>query len=148
VWVAFSRKDEDREQVRPTAFKPTWMSDVDYDGFDWGEAKDAFRWDDGKLTYYKDLASFAQAVGIERNGVRVRKEELFEKYNLPATPGRVAPPLLALRKGCNTIDAGTRLPNLNDDFVGKAPDLGAHEYGLAPLTYGPRPRTPEGGRKP
>jgi hypothetical protein len=81
-------------------------------------------------------------VGIERNGIRMKKEELFENYHLPTTPGRVELPLLTLRKGCNAIDSGTRLPNINDDFTGKAPDLGAHEYSRPPLTYGPRPRTP------
>lgn len=36
------------------------------------------------------------------------------------------------------IDAGTPLPGFNDDFVGKAPDIGAFELGGAPLQFGRR----------
>ncbi|MDO8540028.1 MAG: right-handed parallel beta-helix repeat-containing protein [Opitutaceae bacterium] len=36
------------------------------------------------------------------------------------------------------IDAGTRLPNFNDDFNGRAPDLGAFEIGRPPLRFGRR----------
>jgi hypothetical protein len=43
------------------------------------------------------------------------------------------------------VDAGCILPNVNDDFTGKAPDLGALEVGRPAPTYGPRPTT-EGGK--
>lgn len=36
------------------------------------------------------------------------------------------------------IDAGVALPNFNDDFTGKAPDLGAFEVGRPPLEFGRR----------
>ncbi len=36
------------------------------------------------------------------------------------------------------IDAGAVLPNFNDDFTGKAPDLGAFELGRPPLEFGRR----------
>jgi hypothetical protein len=36
------------------------------------------------------------------------------------------------------IDAGAILPNFNDDFAGKAPDLGAFESGRPPLEFGRR----------
>jgi hypothetical protein len=36
------------------------------------------------------------------------------------------------------IDAGAPLPNFNDDFAGKAPDLGAFEIGRPPLEFGRR----------
>jgi hypothetical protein len=36
------------------------------------------------------------------------------------------------------IDAGEVLPNFNDDFAGKAPDLGAFEVGRPPLEFGRR----------
>jgi hypothetical protein len=36
------------------------------------------------------------------------------------------------------IDAGEVLPNFNDDFTGKAPDLGAFEVGRPPLEFGRR----------
>ena len=47
---------------------------------------------------------------------------------------------LRLRKGAVAIDAGTPLPNITNGFLGKAPDLGAYEYGAALPHYGPRPR--------
>ncbi len=36
------------------------------------------------------------------------------------------------------IDAGILLPTINDDFTGKAPDLGAYEFGRPIPHYGPR----------
>ena len=36
------------------------------------------------------------------------------------------------------IDAGAVLPGFNDDFTGKAPDLGAFEVGNPPLEFGRR----------
>ena len=42
---------------------------------------------------------------------------------------------------CNAVDAGVILPNINDGFVGTAPDLGAYELGQPLPTYGPRPAT-------
>lgn len=137
IWTAHN-SNEDETQVRRVEFKPNWMTDVDYDGFDWGDGPAAFRWD--KRTF-KDLPSFVEAVGIERHGIRVSKEQIFEKFDLPAPPARVGPVVLTLKKGCNAIDAGAVLPNINDDFAGKAPDLGAHEFGKPVLTYGPRART-------
>lgn len=116
-------------------FTPDWMTDVDYDGFDWGRMSEPFRWD-GKA--YADLNRFAAAVAIEKHGVRVRKEEIFENWATPV-PGE-APTLvhLTLKEGCNAVDAGALLPNVNDDFAGRAPDLGALERGKPLPHYGPR----------
>lgn len=36
------------------------------------------------------------------------------------------------------IDGGTRLPNFNDDFSGRAPDIGAYEVGRPPIRFGRR----------
>jgi hypothetical protein len=36
------------------------------------------------------------------------------------------------------IDSGAKLPNFNDDFAGKAPDLGAFESGRPPIRFGRR----------
>jgi len=33
-------------------------------------------------------------------------------------------------------DTGVRIPNFNDDFTGKAPDMGAHEAGTPPMRFG------------
>ena len=44
-----------------------------------------------------------------------------------------------LRQGSAAVDAGVRLPGVNDGFVGRAPDLGAYELGQPVPHYGPRP---------
>lgn len=44
-----------------------------------------------------------------------------------------------LKAGTGAIDAGNVMPNFNDDFTGKAPDLGALESDAPPPHYGPRP---------
>jgi hypothetical protein len=43
-----------------------------------------------------------------------------------------------LRPGSKAIDAGVRIPNVNDDFLGEAPDMGALEGDLPAPHYGPR----------
>ena len=68
----------------------------------------------------------------------MKKEEIFERWNIPAEPGPVGPRHLTLKAGCNAIDAGAVLPNINENFVGKAPDLGAYEHGKGLPHYGPR----------
>jgi hypothetical protein len=39
------------------------------------------------------------------------------------------------------IDRGVRIPNFNDNFSGRAPDIGAEENGAAPLVFGIRRST-------
>jgi hypothetical protein len=48
------------------------------------------------------------------------------------------------------IDAGVRLPTINDDFTGKAPDLGAYELDKTVPHYGPRewPSAPQDPHAP
>jgi hypothetical protein len=43
-----------------------------------------------------------------------------------------------LKPKSKAIDAGVALPNINDNFTGKAPDLGALESGQPLPHYGPR----------
>jgi hypothetical protein len=44
-----------------------------------------------------------------------------------------------LKANSVAVDAGCILPNVNDDFIGQAPDLGALEVGQSMPIYGPRP---------
>jgi hypothetical protein len=46
--------------------------------------------------------------------------------------------LLVPRAGAATVDAGLVLPNITGPYLGRAPDIGAHEYGLGTAWYGPR----------
>ena len=56
----------------------------------------------------------------------------------PAVPERPVPDL-RIRAGSAAVDAGVALLNINDQYRGKAPDLGAYEEGQALPIYGPRP---------
>jgi hypothetical protein len=44
------------------------------------------------------------------------------------------------RSGTVVVDAALRLPNINDDFRGAGPDIGAYEVGEPLPHYGPRSR--------
>ena len=48
------------------------------------------------------------------------------------------PPTPMLDAGSNAVDAGRRLPNINDDFIGEGPDIGVLERGFEPPHYGIR----------
>jgi hypothetical protein len=56
----------------------------------------------------------------------------------PETPYRGASVDLRLDPRSRAVDAGVRLPNFNDAFTGKAPDLGCCEVGQPLPHYGPR----------
>lgn len=45
---------------------------------------------------------------------------------------------LRLQPGGPLIDAGAKLAGVNDDFTGKAPDMGAYEAGQSLPVYGLR----------
>jgi hypothetical protein len=45
----------------------------------------------------------------------------------------------SLKANSAAIDAGAVLPGVTDGYTGRAPDLGALEFGLPLPTYGPRP---------
>lgn len=134
IWVAYDCRQP--QYCLPNNYRRTWMTDVDYDGFDWGTSPRAFRWENDR--FFPDLKRFADAVGIQRHAVRVRKEDIFRSYEVPNKPGPVAAQHLTLRQGSDAVDAGAVLPNINEDFTGKAPDLGAHEFGTPLPHYGPR----------
>ena len=43
-----------------------------------------------------------------------------------------------LKPASGAVDAGVLLPTINDDFAGRAPDLGAYELDRPLPHYGPR----------
>jgi len=57
----------------------------------------------------------------------------------PVFPER-QPQDLRISPGSAAEDAAMLMPNINDDFTGKAPDIGAYEIGKPLPHYGPRPR--------
>jgi hypothetical protein len=135
VWVAYDCRQP--QFCLPNNYEPTWMTDVDYDGFDWGDSPEAFRWDNHRQRF-KDLRTFAEAVGIEKHGIRVRKEDIFAEWRIPSEPNRVAPQHLTLKAGSKAVDRGAIVPNITDGFIAESPDLGAYEYGTPLPHYGPR----------
>jgi len=135
IWTAHDCNQP--QYCLPNNYERTWKTDVDYDGFDWGDSPEAFRWSNNRQRF-KDLQSFSEAVGIEEHGVRVRKEAIFADWSIPAEPARVDPQHLALKAGSEAVDAGAIVPNIADDFLGEAPDLGAYEFGCEMPHFGPR----------
>ena len=132
IWAASDGSQQQPGSQSPPQWLPSWNTDVDYDGFDWGAGTNwAFSWFDGE-GFYRDLPSFVAAVGIEQNGIQVDRNDIFENYVVSRDHA------LTLNPSGNAVDAGAFLPNLADFFKGAAPDLGAHETGAAPLHYGPR----------
>jgi len=89
------------------------------------------------------IADFRKATDQERNGRVLEVKTLFDDLPLPVadSPFKVYPSDIArygLSKGSGAIDRGTTLPSITDGFVGRAPDLGAVEFGQAEPPYGPR----------
>jgi hypothetical protein len=96
--------------------------------------------DDAKA--YNTLNEFSSATGMEKHGVEV-DYNIFMKMAPPDTATRYAIYHAAdldfrLSSNAKAIDKGLTLPNINDDFKGKAPDLGAIEAGTPAPVYGRR----------
>jgi len=91
---------------------------------------------------YRTLEEFRQATGQEAHGTIV-DYDIFQNVQKPdpALPYAVYTAEnfdFRLRENSAAVDAGAVLPNVNDGFTGKAPDLGALEYGRNVPVYGPR----------
>jgi hypothetical protein len=69
---------------------------------------------------------YRQKTGFEEHGFEVPREQGSIQADKPLS---AESPL---------IDKGCILPNVNDDFTGKAPDIGPYEYGKPLPHYGPR----------
>ena len=118
-----------------------WRTDLNYDGFDWGGSASPFQLNG---VNYSSLASFTSSTGQEARGIRISHQTCIPAMNVPGnSPTTVPPQYLTLAAGCPAIDAGAVLPNINDGFLGGAPDLGAYEYGAPLPIYGPRPLNPD-----
>jgi len=94
--------------------------------------------------FFPTLQSYSQATGQDRHS-RIVDYDIFVSASMPdfSDPTRVVAVDsvdLRLREGAAAIDAGVELPNITDGYTGKAPDLGAYEFGTPLPHYGPRPR--------
>jgi hypothetical protein len=93
---------------------------------------------------FPTLRAYVQATGQDRHS-RLVDYDIFVKASQPdfSDPTHAVAPEaidLRLRKGAVAIDAGVELPNVTDGFRGRAPDLGAYEFGEPLPHYGPRPK--------
>lgn len=91
---------------------------------------------------YSTLKSFADASGQEKHGIEV-DYNIFMNMRAPDSANRYAVYHSSeidfrLNVKSKAIDAGLMLPNINNRFKGKAPDLGALEAGETIPVYGPR----------
>src|SRR5665213_396410 len=90
---------------------------------------------------YKTLKEYSEATGQDRHSVIV-DYDVFQKVSPPGPDLRTLYKPAAfdfeLRPGSAAVDAGVRLTGINDDFTGRAPDLGALEVGRPVPHYGPR----------
>lgn len=118
-----------------TTTTPDWRTDLDYDGFDWNDNIYALKW---AGTRYNTLQVFQTATGLEPHGIRVKKDSIFQQFDVPEPPNLAPFQVMTLKSGCNAVDAGKVLANINDGYTGSAPDLGAFERNSALPHYGPR----------
>ncbi len=90
---------------------------------------------------FTNLRDYATASGQDKHSVLV-DFNVFRKVSPPDPndPQRLAKPEdydFTLARGSAAIDRGVVLPNITDGFTGRAPDLGAFEYGQPVPHYGP-----------
>ena len=130
-------------------------SSSDYNGFKPNvEAAYSFAWNSPPFDKLKDydnplirrqfetLAEYSKATGQDKHSILVDfdiflnlmppdHEDVTKIYDPDSLDFQLKPDSVA-------VDAGCVLPNVNDDFAGEAPDLGALEVGLPVPHYGPR----------
>ena len=91
---------------------------------------------------FSRLEEFRAATGQENHGLEL-DFDIFEEMTPPDPSRRHAvyhamDLSFRLKPNSKAVDAGVRIPTVNDDFSGDAPDLGALEVGQPEPHYGPR----------
>ena len=120
---------------------PTVYSTMDYNAYRRNEPDRLLKWTshNGNVGRYKSIEEFFKATGLEEHGI-LADNDIFINAR-PPDKGRTCEPgdyNLRLKKNANVVDAGIVLPQITEDFTGKAPDLGCYELGQEPPHYGPR----------
>jgi hypothetical protein len=95
---------------------------------------------------FANLKEYVAATGQDRHSILVDYSD-FVRVSAPdpQDPTRFYNPAdfdFSLRAGSKAVDAGMVLPNVNDGYTGRAPDLGAYERGRPAPVYGPRKELP------
>jgi hypothetical protein len=151
----FIGQNENRPALSGTTY--TKYSTMDYNGYRIKNSKTQFRWryprhdslnhsSDRELSFldFASITEFRANIGYESHGLQF-EGNIFQHVPMPEAgrPGHIYQVEgydFQLKKSAKAIDAGCVLPNVNDTYDGKAPDLGAVESGREPLQYGPRRR--------
>lgn len=114
--------------------------DFDYDGFGGGPFEKFLKWNSGRYVTFKEMTEKAP---IENHAVLVDPATAFASGLKQPDDEKQAFGIglndLRLKAGTSALDAGQPLPGINDAYAGKAPDLGAYEFGSVLPHYGPRP---------
>ena len=150
----FIGTDDKRQALNGTSY--TRYTSLDYNGYRKKKGDGVkYRWrypaadslnnaDDKKMTTYefKSLKDFTKGTGYEKHGLEL-DGDIFVNVSLPdpTNKGHIYPVEgydLRLKPSVKAIDAGCVLPNINDGFSGKAPDLGALEFDQPLPHYGAR----------
>src|SRR4030095_15395996 len=90
---------------------------------------------------FKTLKEYSAATGQDTHSVLVDYDVLLKVTPPGPDPRTLYKPAnfdFRLREGSAAVDAGVRLTGINDDFTGKAPDLGAYEVETPMPHYGVR----------
>jgi hypothetical protein len=128
----------------------TPFSSSDYNGFGPNPVSGNFAWDgppfssaNGGRTNssYDTLVDYQKGSGEDAHSITVGIDAFVNvKPTDPTDPRKLYPPELLdfrLAPKSAAIDKGVELPTITDGFKGKAPDLGAYEFGTIPPHYGP-----------
>jgi hypothetical protein len=128
----------------------TPYSSSDYNGFGPNKVAGSFAWDappfdsanGGRMhKSYDTLSEYQKGSGQDAHSVTAGLDAFVNvKPTDEANPRTLYPPEnldFRLRPRSAAIDKGIELPTITDGFKGKAPDLGAYEFGSTPPHYGP-----------
>jgi hypothetical protein len=91
-------------------------------------------------TTWNGFSSLQANSPYEHNGVLLNAPIFETSIPIPSTYTTLMSPLsnVTLHPNSNAVDAAFLLPNINDTFTGRAPDMGAWEIGQTSPVYGVR----------
>jgi hypothetical protein len=88
---------------------------------------------------FNDIAGLRTLTGGEHS-IQIDMDVFAGDVEFPYPPFPEREPAdLRIKSGSPPEDAATLMPNINDNFSGKGPDIGAYEVGRKLPIYGPRP---------
>lgn len=128
----------------------TPYSSSDYNGFGPNPVSGNFAWDGPPFNSanggranksFDTLAEYQKGSGQDVHSIAMGMDAFVNvKPTDPTDPRKLYPPEnldFRLKPHSAAIDKGVELPTITDGFKGKAPDLGAYEFGSTPPHYGP-----------